>query len=103
MFESLTQRLSSAFSVFSGKKELTPESVEEGQTEVRSALLEADVNFEVARTFTDNVRERVLGGDRMQGVEPSQQFVHACHQQLVELMGPEDARLQFGKSGPTVI
>jgi signal recognition particle subunit SRP54 len=103
MFESLTQRLSSAFSLFSGKQELTPENVEEGLAQVRSALLEADVNFKVARAFTDNVRERVLGAERLRGVEPSQQFVHACHQQLVELMGPEDARLQFAKSGPTVI
>lgn len=103
MFETLTNRLSSAFSSLRGKKELTPENVEEGLAAVRAALLEGDVHFKVARDLVDRVRTRVLGAELVKGVEPSQQFVHAVHAELVELMGPEDATLQVAKVAPTVI
>ncbi|MCB9916495.1 MAG: signal recognition particle protein [Planctomycetes bacterium] len=103
MFETLTDRLSTTFSFLRGRKELTEENVAEGLREVRQALLEADVNFKVARDFTERVKARVTGEQRLQGVDPSQQFVHAFHQELVELMGPEDAQLSFAKSGPTVV
>lgn len=103
MFESLTQRLSQSFSFLRGKKELTPENVDEGLRSVRQALLEADVHFQLARDFTERVRTRLLGEERLKGVDPSEQFVHAFHRELVELMGPEDARLVVAKSGPTVI
>ena len=102
MFESLTKRLSSAFSAFRGAKELTAENVDEGLREVRTALLEADVHFKVARDFTDRVRARVLGTTQLAGVDPSEQFVHACNEELVELMGPEDARLDLAGS-PCVV
>ena len=103
MFDSLTQRLSSAFSFLGTKKELTPENIEEGLGQVRAALLEADVHFKVVLEFVDRVRTKIVGVDRLKGVEPSQQFVQACHEELVRLLGPEDARLEFAKSGPTVI
>ncbi|MBI5432024.1 MAG: signal recognition particle protein [Planctomycetes bacterium] len=103
MFESLTQRLSSAFSFFKDKKEITPDNIDEALGQVRTALLEADVNFKVAREFTDRVKARVLGAEKLAGVEPGQQFVHACHRELVDLMGPEGAQLEFAKSGPTII
>ena len=103
MFESLTQRLSSAFSGLRGASELTEENISEGLRDVRAALLEADVHFKVARDFCERVRERALGAEVVKGVSAADQFVHACHQELVELMGPEDARLEFAKGGPTVI
>jgi len=103
MFEALTDRLTQSFSFFRGKKELTEENIDEGLREVRSALLEADVHFQVARDFTTRVRERALGAERVKGVEASDQFVHAVNSELVELMGPEDAALSFAKTGPTVI
>ncbi len=103
MFESLTQRLTNSFSFFRGKRELTEENIGEGLEQVRSALLEADVHFKLAREFTGRVKERALGGDRLKGVEASDQFVHAVHTELVELMGPEDARLEYAKTGPTVL
>lgn len=103
MFESLTKRLSESFSFLRGKKELTPESIEEGLRSVRQALLEADVHFQLAKDFTEKVRARLVGEKRLAGVDPSEQFVHAFHRELVELMGPEDARLAVAKSGPTVI
>jgi signal recognition particle subunit SRP54 len=103
MFETLTQRLGDAFSALRGTKELSEENVEEGLRAVRAALLEADVHFGVVRTFLERVREHLLGRDVVKGVDPTQQFVHGVHQALVELMGPEDARLEFEKSGPTVV
>ncbi len=103
MFESLTQRLSRSFGLFKGKRELTEDNIQEGLDAVRQALLEADVHFKLARDFTDRVKERALGERRLQGVEAGDQFVHAVHQELVELMGPEDAALHYAKTGPTVI
>src|SRR5690348_1441330 len=103
MFETLTDRLTKTFSFLRDKKELTDDNVEEGLRAVRQALLEADVNFKVVQDFTERVKERVLGARRIQGVQASQQFVAAFHHELVQLMGPKDARLDFAKNGPTVV
>ena len=103
MFDNLTQRLGSAFSFIGGQRELTPENIEEGLRAVRAALLEADVHFKVARDFIDKVRERVLGAKVVAGVQASQQFIHACNEELVALLGPDQSRLEFAKNGPTVI
>ncbi len=103
MFETLSERLSKAFSFLRDKKELTDESIEEGLSQVRTALLEADVNFKVVKEFTDKVRARILGKARIAGVDPSQQFVNAFHHELVALLGPEETRLEFTKNGPTII
>ncbi|MFT5688687.1 MAG: signal recognition particle subunit SRP54, partial [Planctomycetota bacterium] len=103
MFESLTQKLSGAFQSLRGQRELNEKNIDEGLRSVRTALLEADVHFQLARDFVDAVRKRVVGAEVIKGVDPSQQFVGAVHDQLVELMGPEDARLDFAKNGPTVI
>lgn len=103
MFETLTQKLTSAFSGLRGAKELTETNIDEGLAAVRTALLEGDVHFKVARELVDKVRARVVGAETLKGVEPSQQFVHAVNQELTELMGPEDATLNVAKSGPTVI
>ncbi len=103
MFETLTERLGSSFSFFKSKKELTEANIEEGLAAVRQARLEADVHSKPARDSTDRVKVRALGEGRFKGVEASDQFVHAVHAELVELMGPEDATLEVAKSGPTVI
>jgi len=103
VFENLTKRLSGAFGALRGQRTLTEENVEEGLRAVRTALLEADVHFQLARDFSERVRGRVLGRSLLRGVDPSQQFVHAVHAELVELMGPQGARIGFAKSPPTVI
>ena len=103
MFETLTQRLGDAFGALRGRRELSPENVEEGLRAVRAALLEADVHFKVVGAFLDRVRDQVLGAKVVAGVDPSQQFIHGVHTALVELMGPEDAQLEFAKQPPTVI
>ena len=103
MFESLTERLTRSFSFLKGKKELTADNIEEGLNEVRTALLDADVQFQIARDFTQRVRDRVLGESRLSGVNASDQFVHAVHDELVRMMGPEGATLVLASSGPTII
>ena len=103
MFETLTERLSSAFSFLRGKKELTEENIDEGLRQVRQALLEADVNYKVVGDFVERVRARVVGQKTLSGVGPSQQFVGAFHKELVELLGGGAQRVEFAKNGPTVV
>ncbi len=103
MFETLTERLGSAFAALRGRRELTDENIEEGLEAVRRALLEADVHFQVASDLIARVRSEVLGQRQVRGVDASQQFVHAVHRALVEFMGPADARLRLAKHPPTVI
>jgi len=103
MFETLTQRLTASFGLFRGQRELTDANIEEGLRQVRTALLEADVQFQVVQDFTAKVRARILGEKRIAGVDASAQFVHAFHQELVELLGPKDARIEFAKNGPTIV
>ena len=103
MFETLTNKLSSAFSSLRGQKELNADNIDAGLAAVRAALLEGDVHFKVARDLVDRVRTRILGAEVIKGVEPSQQFIAAVNTELVELMGPEDATLHVAKQGPTVI
>src|SRR3954470_5819429 len=103
MFETLTERLSKSFAFLQGQKELNEENIEEGLRQVRTALLEADVHFKVVKDFTDRVRARVIGEKKIAGVEPGQQFIAAFHRELVDLMGPKDARLEFAKNGPTIV
>ncbi len=103
MFETLTQRLTQSFSFLRNQKELTEANIGEGLEQVRNALLEADVNFKVVKDFTERVRQRVVGQQKITGVDPSQQFVAAFHHELVGLMGPKDARIEFAKNGPTVV
>src|SRR5262245_35389373 len=103
MFETLTQRLTQSFGFLRGQRELTDANLAEGLRQVRTALLEADVQFQVVQDFVERVRSSALGEKRIAGVDASAQFVHAFHQELVRLLGPEDARLEFAKNGPTIV
>jgi len=103
MFESLTQKFGSIFSRLTGKGRITEKNVADACEEVRMALLEADVNFRVARDFVKRVREAAVGEEVLRGVDAAQQFVKIVHDELVDLLGPEDATIQFSPSGPTVI
>jgi signal recognition particle subunit SRP54 len=103
MFETLTQRLTQSFAFLRGQRELTEANLEEGLRQVRQALLEADVHYQVAKDLTERVRQRIVGEKRIAGVDATAQFVHAFHQELVQLLGPQDARIEFAKNGPTVV
>jgi signal recognition particle subunit SRP54 len=97
MFESLTQGLGDAVRRFFGPGKLTEKNVEEGIRAVRTALLEADVRFEVARDFIARVKERALGADVISGVDASQQIVKVIADELTVLLGGEPGQVLGGE------
>ena len=103
MFDDLQKRLSSAFGRFRARGVLTEANINEGLREVRTALLEADVNLKVVQEFMQKVTDRAVGADLIKTVRPEQQIVKIVHDELVELMGPSDPVIRFEKSGPTVL
>src|SRR4051795_3272182 len=103
MFDDLQKRLGSAFGQFRARGLLTEANIKDGLREVRTALLEADVNLQVVKEFMDRVGERAVGQQLIKSVRPEQQIVKIVHDELVELMGPVDPSIRFAKDGPTVI
>src|SRR5262245_62156588 len=103
MFEGISKGLESALSFFRGKAKLTEGDVQEGLRAVQKALLEADVNYEVAQEFTRRVGEQAVGTEILKSLNPFQQFVGIVHQQLVALMGPVDHSLYLKRGEVTVL
>jgi signal recognition particle subunit SRP54 len=103
MFEDLTTRLNAAFKGMLSRGSLTEADVDAGLREVRLALLEADVNFKVARDFIARVREQAVGEAVLRSVTPGQQVVKIVHDELVELLGGENGGLRYSATPPTVI
>ena len=83
MFEQLSSKLDDAFRKLSGKAVLSEDNIKEGLRDVRRALLEADVNFKVAKDFIKAVEEKAVGRDVLKGVNPTQQIVKVEHADLV--------------------
>ena len=102
MFDTLSDRLQTALGGLGRKSRLDEETVTKAMREVRLALLEADVDFEVVKEFVAAVKERALGADVLKGLEPGQQVVKIVHEELTRLMGASDSKLVFGRP-PTVI
>lgn len=102
-FEGLSEKLSKAFKKLRNKGKLTESDVKEAMREVRLALLEADVNYKVAKDFTKKVTERAVGSDVMESLTPAQMVIKIVDEELTELMGAENARLNFASKPPTVI
>lgn len=103
MFEALSDRLEDALRRVRGQHRISEDNVSETLREVRRALLEADVNFQVTKDFIDTVRDRALGADVLKSLTPGQQIVKILHDELVLLMGSERTDLNFARSGPTII
>ena len=102
-FEGLSQKLSNAFKKLKNKGKLSEFDVKEAMREVRLALLEADVNFKVAKDFTNRVTERAIGSDVMESLTPAQMVIKIVNEELTELMGSQNARIDFSSKPPTVI
>ena len=102
-FEGLSQKLTNAFKKLRNKGKLTEADVKEAMREVRLALLEADVNFKVAKDFTNRVTERAVGADVMESLTPAQMVIKIVNEELTNLMGAESARIEFSSKPPTVI
>jgi signal recognition particle subunit SRP54 len=98
----LTEKFQDLFSKLSGKKKMTEENIAEAVSEVRLALLEADVNYSVAKTLIKRLKEKAIGDQVLKAVSPGQQFIKVVHDELVALMGSEEATLDL-KAKPAVI
>src|SRR5215831_16251236 len=103
MFDDLQKRLSGAFGRFRARGILTEANIKDGMREVRTALLEADVNYTVVQEFMERVNEQAVGTQLIKSVRPEQQIVKIVHDELVALMGPADPSIRFEKTGPTVL
>jgi signal recognition particle subunit SRP54 len=103
MFDALSDKLQSALGDMRGRGVLDEESISRAMREVRLALLEADVNLDVVKDFVAHVRERALGEDVRKSLPPGQQVVKIVHDELTELLGSTDSRLEFAQKPPTTI
>ena len=102
MFENLTEKFERAFKVLKGHGQITEINVAETLKEVRRALLDADVNFNTAKNFTNTVKEKALGRDVLKSVSPGQLMIKICHEELVELMGGNESEVNL-KGNPAII
>src|SRR5688572_12413902 len=102
MFDNLQDKLDSAFKVLKGQGKITEINVAETVKEIRKALLDADVNYKVAKSFSDTVKEKALGQQVLTSVSPGQLMIKIVHDELATLMGGQNAELNL-KSTPTVI
>jgi signal recognition particle subunit SRP54 len=103
MFEGIQKNLSEALKKLRGRGRLTEANIREGLREVRRALLEADVNFNVVNEFIQRVTERSVGQEVLARIDPSEQIIRIVYDELVRLMGPVDHRMPFAKDRPTVL
>ena len=103
MFESLTDKFSGVFRKLSGRGKINESNVREAMEEVRTSLLEADVNYEVVESFMRSVLDKALGEKVLTSLKPGEQMVGIVHDELVELMGPVDSHLMYVQPGPTVV
>jgi signal recognition particle subunit SRP54 len=103
MFENLQEKLQRAFKNLRGQGTLTPENIQEALKEIRLALLEADVNFKVVKDLIDHIQEKAVGTEVMTALSPAQQVVKVVHDELVNTLGKDTAKLKFASQPPTVI
>ena len=103
MFESLGDKLNSAFKKFRSKGKLTEADVKAGMREIKLALLEADVNFKVVKDFIGTVSARAVGSDVLESLVPAQQIVKIVNEELTNLMGGSQAKLTIASKPPTVV
>ena len=102
MFENLSERLERSFKILKGEGKITEINVAETLKDVRRALLDADVNYKVAKTFTDTVKEKAMGMNVLTAIKPGQLMVKLVHDELAELMGGEAAELKLAQK-PSII
>jgi len=102
-FESLSDKLTAAFKTLKGKGRLTPADIKEAMREVRMALLEADVSYKVVKDFTKKVTERASGQDVLESLSPAQMVIKIVNDELVELMGGQNQKINISSKSPSVV
>ena len=103
MFETLTEKLNSVFKSLSGRGRITEANVSDAMRDVRKALLEADVNYNVVKEFCKDVTQAAIGAEVIKSLHPGQVLVKIVNDELTKLMGPVDTRIYFVSPGPTII
>ena len=100
MFEALSDRFDGIFKRLRGRGRLREEDVDEVLREIRLALLEADVNFKVVRSMQARIRERAIGLELSQALNPAQQVIKIVHEELINTLGGETMRITFASRPP---
>ncbi|RKY23239.1 MAG: signal recognition particle protein, partial [Planctomycetota bacterium] len=103
MFDALTDKFNSVFRSLSGRGRITEANVSDAMREVRKALLEADVNYQVAKQFCKDVRDAAMGAEVIKSLHPGQVMVKIVNDELTKLMGPVDPKVYYVSPGPTVV
>ena len=103
IFESLAEKLQNSLSKLKGKGKLSEKDIKSAMREVKLALLEADVNYKVVKSFISKVSERSVGSEVMKSLTPGQQVIKIVNEELKELMGTNEAKIEFSPKPPTVI
>ncbi len=103
MFEALTEKFNNVFRSLAGRGRITEANISDAMNDVRKALLEADVNYQVVKQFCKDVREAAIGAEVLQSLRPGQVLIKIVHDELVKLMGPVDTRIYYVSPGPTII
>ena len=102
-FDNLTEKLQNAFKKLRGKGKITQADLKEGMREIKFALLEADVNFKVVKEFIATVTERASGAEVLESLTPGQQIVKIVNEELINLMGVENSKINLSNNPPSVI
>ena len=102
-FEGLTEKISSAFKHLRSKGRLTEADIKDAMREIRMALLEADVNFKVAKDFIKAVTEKATDAEILESLSPTQQVIKIVNEELVSLLGGQTTRLTISPNPPTIV
>jgi signal recognition particle subunit SRP54 len=103
MFDALTNKFNDVFRSLSGRGRITESNVSDALRDVRKALLEADVNYQVTKQFCKDVKEAAIGANVISSLHPGQVLVKIVNDELTKLMGPVDTKIYFVSPGPTII
>jgi signal recognition particle subunit SRP54 len=103
MFENLSEKLQRTFKNLRGQGSLNEENMQEALREIRLALLEADVNFKVVKELIDHIRAKAVGSEVMLQISPTEQVVKIVHDELINILGKDTAKIKFGSQPPTVV
>lgn len=102
-FEGLAEKLQNTFKKLRGKGKLNEKDIKEAMRELKLALLEADVNFKIVKQFIANVSEKCVGSDVLESLTPGQQVIKIVNEELTQLMGGTESKLNYASYGPTII
>src|ERR1700677_2209169 len=103
MFDALTDKFSGVFRSLSDRGRISEENIRQSMNEVRTALLEADVNLKVVNDFTEHVITKAIGQEVIKSLQPGELMVKICYDELLNLLGPVDTAIYFVQAGPTII